>query len=63
MYEIFFHVPPRTKILAPPLYTSTVYTVYLSVVTCVPQFLLVADPMQGTGVTKQRFCVASCQLY
>ena len=45
MYEIVFDVFPRTKILAPPLYT--VYTVYLSVVTCAspPQFLYVADPM------------------
>ena len=47
MYEIFFDVPPRIKVLEPPLHS--VYAVYLSVVTCAPppppQFLYVADPM------------------
>ena len=38
--------PPRTKILAPHLYTVRVYIVYLSVVTVPPPpFLYVADPM------------------
>ena len=35
-----FHL--RTKILAPPLYT--VYTVYLSVVTCAPQIFIRGGP-------------------
>ena len=34
MYEIFPMIPPRTKIVAPPL--NTIYTVYLLVVTCAP---------------------------
>ena len=43
MYEIFSDVPPRTKILAPPLYNVySIRTVYLSIVTCAPQiFILV----------------------
>ena len=42
MYKIVFDVPPRTKILAPPLYT--VYTVYLSVITCALQIFIHGGP-------------------
>ena len=35
MYEIFFDVPPRTKILEPPLYTVQ-YKLYIYQLSLVP---------------------------
>ena len=46
MYETFLMFPPQTKVLVPPMYT--VYTLYLSVVTCAaPKFYTWRTPCSG----------------
>ena len=45
MYEIFSDVPPRTKILAPPLYTVYILYIYQLSLVPPPPFLYVVDPM------------------